>query len=574
MTVPDTFSYDQDETGDPEFQAGDCYDDEQKEMADVSNSAKDEKKYDLSVTPRLFNDRSGENSISCVGVNKPDADVDNLTSPTDTLLNACSDWFKIRRTVAVFMKYGTWLKNKRVRCDKISVNDMKQAETAIVRYVQNQAYNAEIKVLRAGRQLPKKNPLYALDPYVDEHGVMRVGGRLRHARIDEDSKHQMLFPSDSPIATHIIRHVHENVCLHGKSEYVLALLRRCYWMPRVRTVINRVIRRCTTCQRQNSRPQTPRMADLPPERLAAKQPPFTNVGIDCFGPFVVKRGRTQIKRYGLIFTCLTIRAIHLEVLPDLTTDAFIDALRRFIARRGKPARLVSDNGTNFVGAYRELGDALREWNNKQRLHSYLLQEAIEWQFNPPAASHMGGVWERQIRSVRRVFNSVIRNRVLDDFELHTVFCEIEAVINNRPLTKVSDDPDDLDALTPNHLLAPLRSTATIPPVASSKHDEHGRRWKFIQHLADLFWIRWTREYLPTVQHRQKWLKDRSPTLQPGELVLLVDELRHRNQWRLARVIKTLPGRDGKIRACDVKTSSGNVTRPVTKLCRLGQGVTF
>ena len=179
-----------------------------------------------------------------------------------------------------------------------------------------------------------------------------------------------------------------------------------------------------------------------------------------------------------------------------------------------------------------------------------------------------------IRSVRRVFNSVVRNRVLDYYEMHTIFCEIEAVNNNRPLTKVSDDPDDLDALTPSHLLAPLRSTATTPPATSSKHDEYGRRWRFVQHLADLFWARWTREYLPTVQHRQKWLKDRSPIIQPGELVLLVDELKHRNKWRLARVIKTVPGRDGQIRACDVKTDTGTTTRPVTKLCRLGQGVTY
>ena len=179
------------------------------------------------------------------------------------------------------------------------------------------------------------------------------------------------------------------------------MLRRRYWIPRVRTIIRRVIRGCTTCQRLNARPQTPRMADLPPERLAAGQPPFTNVGIDCFGPFIVKRGRSQIKRYGLIFTCLTIRAIHLEVLPDLTTDSFINALRLMIARRGRPQRLVSDNGTNFVGAYRILGDALREWNDRHKLRSYLLQEAIVWQFNPPAASHMGGVWERMIRSVRR-----------------------------------------------------------------------------------------------------------------------------------------------------------------------------
>ena len=309
------------------------------------------------------------------------------------------------------------------------------------------------------------------------------------------------------------------------------------------------------------------MADLQPGRLASKQRAFSVVGINCFGPFIVKRGRSQIKRYGLIFTCLTIRAIHLEILPDLTTGAFINALRAFIARRGRPTRLVSDNGTNFVGAYRALGDALSEWNGRHELKTYLLQTSIVWTFNPPAASHMGGVWERMIRSVRRVFNSVIRHRVLDDYEMHTVFCEIEAVINNRPITANSDDPTDLDALRPSDLLS-LGSTATPPPTRSKNHDQYRMRWRYIQHLADLFWTRWTREYLPRIQHRQKWIKDSEPNISSNDLVLIVDDLRHRNKWRLARVLKTINGRDGRIRACEVKTDSGIITRPVTKLCRL------
>ena len=192
--------------------------------------------------------------------------------------------------------------------------------------------------------------------------------------------------------------------MHSGTEYVLSMLRREYWIPRARTLIRRLIQDCKACIRLNRRPTAPKMADLPPERLAKDQRPFSFTGIDCFGPFLVKRGRAHVKRYGLIFTCLTIRAIHLEVLPDLTTDAFINALRRFVARRGKPIRLFSDNGTNFVGAYRELGDALRGLQSRRRMRGFLLQTGIHWSFNPPAASHMGGIWERMIRAVRRVFN--------------------------------------------------------------------------------------------------------------------------------------------------------------------------
>ena len=180
------------------------------------------------------------------------------------------------------------------------------------------------------------NPLCSLEPTIHEDGLLRVGGRLRHASIDTDSKHQILLPRNHHVTTLVLRHIHVQRCLHGRSEYVLAMLRRRYLIPRVRTKINGIIRKCTTCQRFNARLKTPRMADLPPERLAAYTPPFSYVGIDCFGLFIVKRGRARVKRYGLIFTCLTIRAVHLEILPDLTTDAFIDALRRFIAWRGRP----------------------------------------------------------------------------------------------------------------------------------------------------------------------------------------------------------------------------------------------
>ena len=263
---------------------------------------------------------------------------------------------------------------------------------------------------------------------------------------------------------------------------------------------------------------------------------------------------------------MTIRAINLEILPNLSPDAFIDALRRFICRRGQPTRLVSDNGTNFVGAYRQLGDALKEHSGNSKLRAYLQQASIQWSFNPPAASHMGGVWERLIRSVRRAFNATTRNVTLDDYELQTVMCEIEAVVNSRPITHVSDDKNDDEPLTPSHLLS-LGRTASPPPAVGSAGDQYRRRWRFIQHLIDRFWKRWTREYLPTIQHRQKWLRD-SPNTHVGDIVLVMDELTHRNHWPMGRIVKVNVGRDGVIRSCDIKTEKGCCTRPVTKLCLL------
>ena len=176
------------------------------------------------------------------------------------------------------------------------------------------------------------------------------------------------------------------------------------------------------------------MADLPSGRLQVNEPPFSHVGIDCFGPFLVKQGRSQVKRYGCIFTCLSMRAVHLEVAHNLTADSFLQALRRFISHRGKPQQIYSDNGTNFVGAQKILQDSLQLWNQSQ-IHDYFRQHEVRWSFNPPAASHMGGAWERLIRSTRHILCALMKEQVVTDEVLNTLMTEIESILNSRPRPK-------------------------------------------------------------------------------------------------------------------------------------------
>ena len=203
------------------------------------------------------------------------------------------------------------------------------------------------------------------------------------------------------------------------------------------------------------------MADLPPSRLQIDTHPFAYCGIDYFEPLLVKQRRSQVKRYGCLFTCLTSRAIHIEVTMDLTTDAFINALRRFLSRRGPVLHFFSDNGTNFVSAEKTLREALHQWNQHQ-IEDFLLQKEIQWTFNPPNASHMGGAWERMIRSVRRILTALMTERTLDDDQLHTFLLEAESILNSRPLTPITTDADGLEPLTPNHLLK-LCPTGNFPP---------------------------------------------------------------------------------------------------------------
>ncbi len=198
---------------------------------------------------------------------------------------------------------------------------------------------------------------------------------------------------------------------------MLAALRQRYWIPGASVAIRRILAKCVVCRRFHGIAGHQQMADLPQDRVSPDKPPFTCVGVDCFGPFEIKRGRTIIKRYGVIFTCLAIRAVHIETITSLDTDSFIHALRRFIARRGQVAEIRSDNGTNFVGAERELQEAIQNWNHKQ-INDVLLQKKIKWIFNPPTGSHHGGIWERLIRSIKKILNSILRGQSLDEEGLH------------------------------------------------------------------------------------------------------------------------------------------------------------
>ena len=231
-----------------------------------------------------------------------------------------------------------------------------------------------------------------------------------------------------------------------------------------------MVNTCFACRRRQAPVLQQKMASLPEDRITPCKPPFTYVGVDCFGPFTVRRGRSDVKRYGVLFTCLVVRAIHIEVVHSLDTESFINALRRFIARRGKPEEIRSDNGGNFVKGEKELREAVNAWN-QQRIHESLLQRNIKWIFNPPASSHQGGVWERCIRTVRKVMKSLMREQVTDDEGLSTLMCEVESIVNGRPITKVSDDLRDLEALTPHHLLL-LNPASSIPPGKFTKEDNY------------------------------------------------------------------------------------------------------
>ena len=252
--------------------------------------------------------------------------------------------------------------------------------------------------------------IYKLRPWLDQSGILRVGGRLENAQIDYEAKHQTLLPYNHHVSRLIIMAHHELVG-HFGTEYVLASLRQKYWIVKGRPMVCKVIGRCLICRRYNVCRGQQLIADLPSDRLTPDNPPFTHVGIDFLGPLYVKRGRSILKHYGCLFTCLTMQATHIEVTESLDTDSFINALRRFISRRGCPRIIRSDNGTNLSEGEKEIRDAINTWNH-QKIEKYLQQKDIQWKFNPPGASHMGGVWERVIWSVRKVIRCLTKEQLV------------------------------------------------------------------------------------------------------------------------------------------------------------------
>jgi hypothetical protein len=266
------------------------------------------------------------------------------------------------------------------------------------------------------------------------------------------------------------------------------------------------------------------------------------------------------------------RGIHLELADSLEADDFVMALRNFIGRRGKPAELFSDNGTNFVGASNELKECLSNLDSNDDLQNFLLKSAIKWHFIPPNAPHFGGAWERLVKSTKSALKNVLKEQCVTETVLRTALIEVEDSINSRPLTHNSADPNDFTALTPNHFLRHDPNPHVPPGSFSAAERDSRKRWRQSQVLANHLWKRWTSEYLPSLTVRRKWTKSER-NLKISDLVLLIDDNKPRGQWSLGRVVSVQPSEDGIVRSLKVKTAQGTTyLRPAAKVCFLEESL--
>ncbi|XP_043661648.1 uncharacterized protein LOC122625622 [Drosophila teissieri] len=376
---------------------------------------------------------------------------------------------------------------------------------------------------------------------------MRVGGRIKQSTLNYNAKHPILIPKDTPLAGLLVRHFHVSY-LHTGVDATFTNLRQPYWILGARNLVRKAVFQCKSCFLQRKGTSNQIMGELPIPRVQASRC-FQHTGLDYAEPIAIKESKGRTPRIGKawfsIFVCLTTKALHIEVVSELTTQAFIAAFQRFIARRAKPTDLYSDNGTTFHGGKRTLDDMRRlaiQQAKDEELAGFFANEGISWHFIPPSAPHFGGMWEAGVRSIKLHMKRILGSKALTFEELSTVLTQIEAILNSRPLCPTGDN--SLDPLTPAHFLTGSPYTALPEPCRLDMQVNRLERWNQLQAMVQGFWKRWHMEYLTSLHERTKWHLE-TENLKIDTLVVLKEPNLPPSKWILGRITAVHAGIDDK-----------------------------
>ncbi|XP_025202896.1 uncharacterized protein LOC112599977 [Melanaphis sacchari] len=383
-----------------------------------------------------------------------------------------------------------------------STTELNNALEVIILAVQKQTFADEFMQLRDPTH-QGTSKLRGLNPFIDNHGTIRVGGRLTYADLPYEQKHPILLPKTHRLTDLLIDNVHHQH-KHPGAKTLQCIIQQQYWIIASRQVIKSRLRHCIACYRIRPRGVQPVMGNLPKFRLQQVKP-FTAVGVDYAGPIVLKSSPTRrtdsCHAYICLFVCMATKALHLELASDLSTETFLMAFSRFISRRGPIQQMHSDCGTNFVGAsklFETVNKFTQSAEHQKKCRDFLTTRNITWHFNPPSAPHFGGLWEAGVKSTKTLIHRSIGLHRLKYEELSTLLTRIEATLNSRPLSALSPDPLDFDALTPSHFLTLMPSTANVEPNLDNVPTSHYKRWRLISEIHTHFWKRWKNEYLQTL----------------------------------------------------------------------------
>lgn len=511
------------------------------------------------------NDLPEEKLVTCMTIIKRDNIIMNL-------ILKCSSLQKLQRVTAYVLRFISNLRTKEKTLrnfENLTPRELDNSLNILIKTIQVHVYPREYEELQKQGSVSKRSVLLPLNPFI-KNNLIRVGGRLRYSNLPFDKKFPVILPKSNHLTTLILEHEHKRL-LHCGVQSLLCSIRERYWPISGRNSCKKVKNSCVTCFKANPTVGTYLMGDLPDVRVNSYSP-FIHTGVDYGGPFIIKdrktRGAKLLKAYVCLFICMSTRAVHLELVSELTTAAFLSCLQRFVSRRGKPSKIFSDNGLNFVGANNELSkisDFLKE--NETVIVNHLANDGISWRFIPPRSPHFGGIWEAGIKSTKHHIKRLLKHPLTyEDF--YTLLVRIEGILNSRPLCPISQDPDDLSALTPAHFLVGKPLTAlpefNVTDVPESRLD----RWQHIQAISQHFWSRWSKEYLGELQTRTKWRTQSQMHLALGALVIIKDENAPSMSWQMGRITKLHPGKDNVVRVVDIKVPNGEITRAVNKICIL------
>lgn len=453
----------------------------------------------------------------------------------------------------------------------LTVAELDQSLKFIVKIIQRQSFQQEFSLLFSNKHIHSNSSIKNLNPFLDDDEIIRVGGRLQNSDLSFESKHPIILPNSHVFIFSLCRHYHMKNC-HAGPQALLANLRQQFWIIRGRDVVKKVVYKCNSCFRARPKLYNQIMGSLPRHRVEPARP-FLHAGVDFCGPVWVRykgRGQRSDKAYIAVFVCFATKAVHIEIVSDLSSKAFLNALDRFVSRRGFCRYLYCDNGTNFVGGSRELKE-LRTLFLNQNMDDQIVRTCadahIQFVHIPPRSPHFVGLWEAAVKSAKHHLYRVLSAATLTYEELTTITAKIEASLNSRPLTPLSSDPSDFGALTPGHFLIGSPLSAIVEPDLTHLNVNRLDRYQKLRQLYQHFWQRWQKEYISELQQRGKW-KTLSNNVTVNTLVLIADEGVPPQNWILGRIIEVHPGPDGLVRVASVKTPTGIIKRAIVKLAPL------
>lgn len=487
-----------------------------------------------------------------------------------------SSYSRLIRVVAYCLRWRGLIQsgNQKSRCLKswLSTEELTRAKLALVRLDQSISFGKETDLLRNNQPVWKGSHLVRLKPFLDKKNLIRVGGRLSNCKfLSYEERHPLIIAKNGPLANLLVKFAHE-VTLHGGPQLVFSHISRQFWIINGKRLIQKLLANCPTCIRFGGKTLSQEMAPLPEIRVTPQRA-FYSTGLDYAGPIKVRtskgRGIKSSKGWIAIFVCLVTRAIHVEIVSDLTSQTFLAAFNRFISRRGLPNTIFSDNGTTFQGASKEISELFRKNGQFMKtVGEQVENKGIKWSFIPPRAPHFGGLWEAAVRSFKHHLKRVIGDSSLTFEELSTLSTQIEACLNSRPLCAVSIDGRDSVPLTPGHFLIGSELISLPQDFSQVNLGMHfSDRWKLLLAMKNDFWAKWRKEVLNQFIQLNKWVFPKR-NLKIGDLVIIKDDFTPPTHWPIGRVTEVYVGASDLVRVVKIKTQNGEFKRSIDRLIYL------